>query len=61
MSIYELYRRSPRSFIFIRHKDGSLTEYHGGRIADPEIYDIEAKSYPMYKSVLEIKLLSEWR
>lgn len=58
MNIQELWRVSPRSFIFIRKDDGTVEEYKGIRLrgmdAKDDVISVEAKKYPMYDSVLEV-------
>lgn len=61
MTLYELWKVTPRSFIFIRNTDGSAEEYNGDPRGTDElgksvIVDIVATSYPMFKSVLEVKI-----
>ena len=58
--LQELWRVSPQSFIFIKNEDGSVTEYKGHRISATdsvgEVIKVEAKSYPMFRSVLEVTM-----
>ena len=56
MTVYELYRKAPQSFVFIRDKDGRVTEYCGERLERGEIKTVLATSYPMFKHVLEVTL-----
>lgn len=60
LTIQELWRVSPQSFIFIRNRDGSVTEYKGHRLSATdsvgEVIKVEAKKYPMYDSVLEVTM-----
>lgn len=60
MNIQELWRVSPKSFIFIKKDDGSVIEYKGSRLegmeAKDDVISVEAKRYPMYDSVLEVRM-----
>ena len=56
MTIQDLYNHAPQSFVFIRDKNGRVTEYRGGTLLDKEIRTVKATSYPMFKSVLEVTL-----
>lgn len=61
MTLHELWRVSPQSFIFIRNADGSVEEYHGhplatDKLASSKVANVFATSYPMFKSVLEVRL-----
>ena len=57
MTLHDLWAVSPRSFIFIRNKDESVTQYDGGdKNRDAVILDVMATEYPMYKNVLEVKI-----
>ena len=57
MKVYDLWLVSPRSFIFIRNKDESVTQYDGqDKIRNAVILDVMATEYPMYKNVLEVKI-----
>lgn len=58
MKLYELWRVSPQSFVFVRLANGSVMEYRGGKNgADLEVSRVKATEYPMYKSVLEVEVL----
>lgn len=60
ITIQDLWRISPQSFIFIKNEDGTVTEFKGNRLSTEdsvgEVVNVEAKSYPMYKSVLEVTM-----
>ena len=61
MTLHELWRGSPQSFIYIRKADGSVEEYHGHPLgtdeqASSKVVDVKATSYPMFKSVIEVKI-----
>ena len=62
MKLKDLWEVSPQSHVFvvIRNKDLRMTtheEYRGGSyLANRTVAKITAKSYPNYKSVLEVEL-----
>lgn len=62
MTVKELYNVSPWAFIFIVQRDQEngikmCWEYKGGKLySDREVKRINATSYPMYKSVLEVEI-----
>lgn len=60
ITIQELWRVSPQSFIFIKNEDGSVTEFKGSRLSVEdsvgEIVNVKATKYPMYDSVLEVTM-----
>lgn len=56
MTLYDLWFVCPRSHVFI-FVDGEWVEYSGGKkYAYWYVEDVEAASYPMYKSVLQVKI-----
>lgn len=60
LTIQQLWIASPQSFIFIKNKDGSVTEYKGRRLsvkdAKGEVLTVKATKYPMFDSVLEVTM-----
>ena len=60
MTLYELWRVAPTSFVFIRQKNGELKEYVGGKAnRDEEVLRVKGTAYPMYKNVLEVTLAKD--
>jgi len=56
MTLYDLWFVCPRSHVFIL-RDGEWIEYTGGKkYAYWYVQDVEADSFPMYKSVLKVKI-----
>ena len=59
MTLHELWQISPESFVFIEdtHKSETVTEYHGEKYGMRcTVVSVKATSYPMYKSVLQVKI-----
>lgn len=56
MTVKELWKVSPKSFVFIKNeRTGKVKEYKGEKYGETlEIEIVTVTSYPMYKNVLEI-------
>ena len=62
ITVGDLHSLSPQSFIFIRREDGRLEEFTGNAaLRDAAVGRVTAKSYPMFKRVLEIELAKTGR
>lgn len=62
MTLKELYMASPHSFVFIRDADNHVREYFGGvEDKNEEVWEVKATSYPMYESVIEVRLMCDRR
>lgn len=57
MTLYDLWFVCPRSHVFI-FVNGEWLEYTGsGKYSYWYVKDVEAGSFPMYKSVLKVKIV----
>ena len=57
MTLYELWKVAPQSHVFVRQENGALVGYRGSDgWADIEVASVVATEYPMYRSVLEVRL-----
>ena len=57
MTVRDVWKVAPQSFVFIRGRDGRVKEYCGsGDLGDREVDRMKAVKYPMYDSVIEIVL-----
>lgn len=58
MCLYNLWFVSPRCFIFVRMPNGKVKQYDGEAWGENAIVmDVLATEYPMYKNVLEVKIM----
>ena len=61
MTLHELWQISPESHVFVEEHENpeSVTEYHGEKYGMRcKVESVKATSYPMYKSVLQVKIKS---
>lgn len=57
MTVKELWDVSPRSFLILRQIGVGQVEYHGnGKYSGATVLDVQAVSWPMYKSVLLVEI-----
>lgn len=62
MTLKELYTAIPQSFVFVRDADNHVKEYCGGADdSGEEVWEVKATSYPMYESVIEVRLMRDRR
>ena len=56
MTLYDLWFRAPKSFVFVRDGD-NVWEYKGtADLANSVVLEIKGTKYPNYDSVIEVKI-----